>query len=182
MCRIIDDFRETIPPIVPGGKANRRLMTVHTLTLLAVLRLDTSSNWTTKSIEAALSVISLLDHIHPEELKPINPVIGFLWSGVGQVLIDESYRLGGDSGSNLSSGGNEGTISAAIDRLYYLMEECGRDCPYICVWLLSYPPTRLIATDVPSRAKSAIQNKRLAVRRREISSGSDRFRSEEDVI
>lgn len=138
MRRIIDDFRETIPPIVPGGKTNQRLMTVHTLTLLAVLRLDTSSNWTTKSIETALSVISLLDHIHPEELKPINPVIGFLWSGAGQVLIDESYRLGEDSGSYLSSDGNEGKIAEAIDRLCYLMEECGRDCPYICVWLLPH--------------------------------------------
>ena len=133
MCRIIDDFRETISPVVPGGKANRRLVTVHTLTLLAVLRLDTSSNWTTKSIKAALSVISLLDHIHPEELKPINPLIGFLWSGAGQVLIDESYRLGEASGSSLSSGGNEGKIAEAINRLCYFMGECGHDCPYIGV-------------------------------------------------
>lgn len=137
MCGIIDDFRETISPVVPGGKVNRRLLTVHTLTLLALLRLDISSNWTKKSVEVALSVVSLLDHIRPEELKPINPMFGFLWSGAGQVLIDESSRLGGTSGSSLSDN-NESKIEEAMNQLRYFMEECGRDCPYIGTYLLLY--------------------------------------------
>lgn len=134
MCQIIDNFRETIAPIVPGAKVNRRLVMVHTLTLLAVLRLDTSPSWTRKSVEAALSAISLLDHIYPDELKPINPMIGFLWSGAGQVLIDERYRLSEASGSGLPSDRDENKITEAINRLCYFMEECGRGCPYIGVF------------------------------------------------
>jgi len=42
MGRTIDDFRETNSPVVPGGKANRWLMMVHTLTLLTILRLSIS--------------------------------------------------------------------------------------------------------------------------------------------
>jgi len=133
MCSIVDDFRGTISPVIPGGKANQRLVTVHTLTILAMLRLDTSPNWTRKSIEAALYVVSLLDHVHPEELKPINPMIGFLWSGAGQVLIDESSRLGVVAESGLSPDGDENEITEAISRLCYFMEECGHDCPYIGV-------------------------------------------------
>lgn len=142
MSRIIDEFHGLISPIVPGGKANWRLMIVHTLTLLAMLRLDTSWN-STRSVETALSVISLLNHIHPEELKPINPMIGFLWYGVGQVLVDESHRLGEASGSSLSLDGNETKITEAINLLCYYMEECGHDCPYIGEWLLlnAHPPT-----------------------------------------
>ena len=128
MGRTIDDFRETISPVVPGSKANRRLVTVHTLTLFAMLGLDTPSSWTRKGVEAALSIVSLLDHIYPEELKPMSPIIGFLWSGAGRVLIDESSRLGEASGSVLSP---ENKIEVAAKRLCYFMEECGRDCPYI---------------------------------------------------
>ena len=141
MSRIIDDFRGTISPVAPGGKTNRRLVTVHTLTLLALLRLDTSSSWTTKSVEAALSVVSLLDHIYPEELRPINPMLGFLWSGAGQVLIDECSRLREVPGSSSPSDGNENKITEAIKRLCYFMEECGHDCPYIGVCLLLYTHT-----------------------------------------
>ncbi|KAF9649176.1 hypothetical protein BDM02DRAFT_1941948 [Thelephora ganbajun] len=158
LCRIIDDFRGTISPVVPGGKANRRLVIVHTLAVLATLRLDISPNWTKKSIEAAFYVISILDNIYPEELKPVNPMIGFLWSGVGQVLIDESSRLATASGSSLPSDENEDKIEEAINQLCYFMEECGRDCPYI-----------------------AIQHKRLEARRRGIFSGSERPRPVEEA-
>lgn len=139
MSRIIDEFRGLISPIIPRGKANWRLMMVHTLTLLATLRLDTSWNLTRKSVETALSVVSLLNHIHPEELKPINPMIGFLWYGVGQVLIDESHRLSEVLGSSLSLDGDEIKITEAINLLCYFMEECGQDCPYIGEWLLRIP-------------------------------------------
>ena len=181
MCNIVDDFRGTISPVVPGGKTNQRLVTVHTLTLLAMLRLDTSPNWTRKSIEAALSVVSLLDHVHAEELSPINPMIGFLWSGAGQVLIDESSRL--TAGPDLSSDGNENKIAEAINRLRYFMEQCGHDCPYIGVWLPCHTlPPRLRTTDALSHAKSAIQHKRLEARFQEIPSGSEQYRSIEETI
>ena len=141
MSRIIYEFHGLISPIVPGGRANWRLMMAHTLTLFAMLRLDTSRNSTRKSVKTALAVISLLNHTHPEELKPINPMIGFLWYGVGQMLVDESHRLGETSGSSLSLDGNGAKIAEAINLLCYYMEECGHDCPYIGEWLLLNPHT-----------------------------------------
>lgn len=108
----IDQFLETASPVLAyDNNSSRRfpLIIVHSLANLATIRLNVSSTWTTKSINAACAVVHLLDDFNLREIRFIHPMISVrleqpynhteltrlqkVWGIVGQVLIDEITRL-----------------------------------------------------------------------------------------
>jgi len=100
--------------------------------LLASIRLDVSPTWTKSSVDNALAAVALVNDTSLEHIGNVNPILGFLFTAVGQVLIDELIRIRGLASRSEEDTEQEAKMKNATDRLIVALRACGAECPYIC--------------------------------------------------
>lgn len=129
----IQAFKDTITPLTSGANIQDPLVVIHTTILLASIRLDVSSTtWNKHSIESALAAVTLVDDTSFEYIGHVNPILGFLLTAIGQVLVDELTRLGRLANKSEEDAEREATTKDAADRLAVALRACGAESPYIC--------------------------------------------------
>jgi hypothetical protein len=132
MRHAIQAFKDTIAPLADGANAQDPLIIIHTIVLLASIRLDVAPSWTKNSVENALEAVALVDYASFEYIGHVHPILGFLWTAIGQVLIDELIRIRGLASKSREDTEQEAGMKNAADRLIVALRACGVDCPYIC--------------------------------------------------
>jgi len=125
-------FKDTIAPLAVGANIQDPLVTIHMMILLASIRLDVSPTWTKNSVENALAAVALVDDTSFEYIGNVNPILGFLLTAVGQVLVDELIRIRGLASKLEEDTEQEAKMKNATDRLTIALRACGAECPYIC--------------------------------------------------
>jgi len=125
-------FKDTIAPLAVGANIQDPLVVIHTMILLASIRLDVAPSWTKASVENALAAVALVDDATFDNSGDVYPILGSLLAAVGQVLIDELIRLRGLASKSEEDTEREVKVKNAADRLGGVLEACGADCPYIC--------------------------------------------------
>ena len=132
MRHAIQAFKDTISPLTVGANIQDPLVVIHAMILFASIRLDTSPAWSKHSVESALAAVALVDDTSFEYMGHVNPILGFLLSAIGQVLVDELMRIRG-SVSNLKEDAElEAKMKNAADRLSVVLRACAAESPYIC--------------------------------------------------
>jgi hypothetical protein len=125
-------FKNTIAPLTAGANIQDPLVVIHTMILLASIRLDTSPTWSRHSVESALAAVALVDDTSFEYLGHVQPILGFLLTGIGQVLVDELARIRGLASKSQEDAEQEAKMKDATDRLVVVLRACGAESPYIC--------------------------------------------------
>ena len=132
MYHATQEFRDTIAPFAVGANIQDALVIIHTMILLASIRLDVAPSWTKSSVNDALAVVALVDDASFEYIGHVHPILGFLLTAVGQVFIDELIRIRGLPSKSKEDTEEEAKMKNATDRLAVALKACGADCPYIC--------------------------------------------------
>jgi hypothetical protein len=125
-------FKDTIAPLAVEANIQDPLIIIHTTILLTSIRLDVAPSWTKSSVENGLAVVALVDGASFEYIGHVHPILGCLWTGVGQVLIDELIRIRKLASKSEEDIEQETKVKNATDRLAVALKVCGADCPYIC--------------------------------------------------
>jgi len=125
-------FKDTIAPLAVGANIQDPLIVIHAMVLLAFIRLDVAPMWTKHSVENALAAVALVDHTSFEYIGNVDPILGFLLTAIGQVLIDELIRIRGLASKSEADTEQEQVIKNAADRLGVVLRACGAESPYIC--------------------------------------------------
>jgi len=125
-------FKDTIAPLAVGANIQDPLVVIHTMILLASIRLDVAPSWTKASVENALAAVALVDDATFSNSGHVYPILGSLLAAVGQVLIDEWIRIRGLASKSEEDTEREMKVKNAADRLDGVLGACGADCPYIC--------------------------------------------------
>lgn len=124
-------FRDTIAPLAIGANIQDPLIVIHVMVLLALIRLDVAPTWTESSVENALAAVALVDDTSFEYIGNVNPILGFLLTAIGQVLIDELIRIRGLASKSKVDIEQENRMRDATDRLAVALRACGTESPYI---------------------------------------------------
>lgn len=132
-------FKDTIAPLPAGANIHDSLVIIHTMILLASIRLDTSPTWSKHSIETALAAVALVDRTSLEYIGHANPILGLLLTAIGQVLVDELARVRGLARNSEDDADQEAKMKNAADRLAVALSACGAESPYICKQLVRTP-------------------------------------------
>lgn len=125
-------FKDTIAPLAARANIQDPLIVIHAMVLLTFIRLDVAPTWTRSSVENALAVVALVDHTSFEYIGNVNPILGFLLTAIGQVLIDELIRIRGLASKSEADVEQEKKVKNAADRLGVVLRACGAESPYIC--------------------------------------------------
>lgn len=125
-------FKDTIAPLPAGANIHDSLVIIHAMILLASIRLDTSPTWSKHSVWTALAAVALVDRTSLEYIGHANPILGFLLTAIGQVLVDELTRIRGLVNKSKEDAEQEGKMKNAADRLAVALSACGAESPYIC--------------------------------------------------
>ena len=125
-------FKDTIAPLAVGANIQDPLVVIHTMILLASIRLDVALSWTKASVENALAAVTLVDAATFSNGGHVYPILGFLLVAIGQVLIDELIRIRGLASMSKEDTEREMKIKNAVDRLDGVLRACGANCSYIC--------------------------------------------------
>ena len=125
-------FKDTIAPLAAGANIQDPLVVIHTMILLASIRLDVAPSWTKASVESALAAVALVDGASFNNSGHVYPILGSLLAAVGQVLVDELIRIRGLTSKSGEDTEREMKVKNAVDRLDGVLGSCGADCPYIC--------------------------------------------------
>ena len=128
----IQAFKNTIAPLPVGANIQDQLIVIHAMVLLALIRLDVAPTWTGGSVHNALAAVTLVDDASFEYIGNVNPILGFLLTAIGQVLIDELIRIRRLANKPKEDGEREKKIKDAVDRLAIALRACGAESPYIC--------------------------------------------------
>lgn len=128
----IQAFRETIAPLPVGANIQDQLIVIHATVLLALIRLDVAPTWTQGSVQNALAAVALVDGASFEYIGNVNPILGFLLTAIGQVLIDELIRIRRLANKSKEDGEQGKKVKDAVDRLAIALRACGAESPYIC--------------------------------------------------
>lgn len=132
MRNAIQAFKDTITPLAIGANIQDPLVVIHATILLASIRLDVSPTWGKHSVESALAAVALVNDTSFEYIGHVDPILGFLLTAIGQVLVDELIRLGGLANKSREDAEREAKIKDAADRLAIVLRACGAESPYIC--------------------------------------------------
>lgn len=125
-------FKDTIAPLPVGTNIQDQLIVIHTTVLLALIRLDVAPTWANGSIQNALTAVALVDSTSFEYTGNVNPILGFLLTAIGQVLIDELIRIRRLANKSEEDKEQEKKTKDAVDRLAIALRACGAESPYIC--------------------------------------------------
>ena len=131
-------FKDTIAPLAVGANIQDPLITIHMTVLLASIRLDVAPSWAKCSVKSALAAVALVDDASLEHIGPVDPILGFLLTAVGQVFIDELIRIRGLTHKSKEDTEQEVKMKNAMDSLVVVLKECGADCPYICKYYVQF--------------------------------------------
>ena len=125
-------FQDTIAPLAVGANVQDPLIIIHTMVLLAFIRLDVAPTWTKNSVKNALAAVALVDNTSFEYIGNVDPILGFLLTAIGQVLIDELIRIRGLASKSEADTEQGRMMKNAADRLGVVLRACGAESPYIC--------------------------------------------------
>ena len=128
----IQAFKDTIAPLPVGANIQEPLIVLHVMILLTSIRLDMAPTWSKSSVENALAAVALVDDTSLEYIGNVSPVLGFLLTAIGQVLIDELTRIRGLVSKSEADTEEEKRMKSATDRLAVALKACGAESPYIC--------------------------------------------------
>ena len=132
MRNAIHTFKDTITPLAFGANIQDPLVVIHATILLASIRLDVSPTWSKHSVESALSAVELINDTSFEYIGHVNPILGFLLTAIGQVLVDELTRFRRLSIKSKEDDEQEAKMKDAADRFAVALRACGAESPYIC--------------------------------------------------
>ena len=132
MRRATQAFKDTIAPLPVGANIQEPLIVLHVMILLTSIRLDLAPTWSKSSVENALAAVALVDDTSLEYIGNVSPVLGFLLTAIGQVLIDELTRIRGLVSKSEADTEEEKRMKSATDRLAVALKACGAESPYIC--------------------------------------------------
>jgi len=124
-------FKDTIAPLAVGANIQDPLIIIHAMVLLALIRLDVAPTWTESSVKNALAAVALVDDTSFEYIGNVNPILGFLLTAIGQVLIDELIRIRGLASKSKADTEQEKRMRDATDRFAVALRACGTESPYI---------------------------------------------------
>ena len=125
-------FKDTIAPLSAGANIQDPLVVIHAMILLASIRLEASPAWGKHSVESALTMVALVDDTSFEYTGHVNPILGYLLTAIGQVLVDELVRIRGSANKSKEDADREAEMKDAADRLAVALQACGAESPYIC--------------------------------------------------
>jgi hypothetical protein len=77
-------------------------------------------------------MVALVDNTSFEYTGHVNPILGFLLTAIGQVLVDELHRLRGLVMKSQDDADQEAEMKNAADRLAVALRACGAESSYIC--------------------------------------------------
>ncbi|KAF9785301.1 hypothetical protein BJ322DRAFT_1108757 [Thelephora terrestris] len=124
-------FKDTIAPLPVGANIQDALVIIHAMAILASIRLDTSPTWSEHSVESALAAVALVDSTSFKYIGHANPILGFLLTAIGQVLVDELARIHGLVRKTKDDIEQEAMMKNAADRLAVALRACGAESPYV---------------------------------------------------
>ena len=124
-------FKSTIAPLAVGANIQDPLIIIHTMVLLALIRLDVAPTWTESSVDNALAAVALVDGTSFEYIGNVNPILGFLLTAIGQVMVDELIRIRRLASKSKVDTEEEEKLKDATDRLALTLRACGAESPYI---------------------------------------------------
>lgn len=132
MRNAIQAFKDTITPLTIGANIQDHLVVIHATITLASIQLDVSPTWSKYSVESALAAVALVNDTSFEYIGHVNPILGFLLTAIGQVLVDELTGLGGLANKSEEETEREAKMKDAADRFAVALRACGAESPYIC--------------------------------------------------
>jgi hypothetical protein len=132
MRNAIHAFKDTITPLAPGANIQDPLVVIHATILLASIRLDASPTWSKHSVESALEAVALVNDTSFEYIGHVNPILGFLLTGIGQALVDELTGFRRMTNKSKEDVEREMKMGDAANRIAVALRACGAESPYIC--------------------------------------------------
>jgi hypothetical protein len=132
----IHAFKDTITPLAVGANIQDPLVVIHATVLLASILLDVSPTWSKHGVESALTAVELVNGTSFEYIGHVNPILGFLLTAIGQVLVDELTRLGRLANKSKEDAEWEAKMKDGADRFAVALRACGAESPYICEYFV----------------------------------------------
>ncbi|KAF9649177.1 hypothetical protein BDM02DRAFT_3114105 [Thelephora ganbajun] len=123
-------FKDTIAPLTDGANIQDPLIVIHVMILLTSIRLDVAPTWSKSSVENALAAVALVGDASFDYSGNVDPILGFLLTAIGQVLIDELTRIRGLASKSKEDTEQEVKVKNATDRLAVTLTACGAESPY----------------------------------------------------